>query len=717
MPLLRLRSGSFALAFAAIALTACGPNPFRQAETGGTTNTVAPGQPVELATFVGMVDETGKMTIQTFPSVAGGDPSALTAFQPTQDGQPGTGPANTFELVTENTSGYGAGSACTPAAWGGNVTLRSFYTTQTFWDVHVELTAVTSGYEGCNSAAAYADLSRVAGLWRYGTIGYAGGPVPNAVTALWAFRYVTPGSFSFTGRIMGIPGPLFDWQPSLVTTPVRQFQEVKTTTGHFVWNGTTFEDRLGLGITFTATGGTAHGDAIDLTGTLDPYATFSTTRGDAVFVAPAALAQRIDTSGEFTVCARFKPGRHPNWDNGDHPTKVLVSKGLPETYGVGAVSGWSLMQMHKAYCFHYGVAGTADVNLMSDYFGDELASPETWAFDYVCGGRNTSATDVNRRGLTVGAHGVTLGNVYQNISSTIGADDASLPLVIGGYLDNGTVTNRLADGGVYEIIFDSRPVTIDVMNDIVARAEGRTLTNGIGTSGSGAGANGWAPTTQTIVGDSSTTRQVPGVTGGPYTLAPYMTVPLLVDGNGNLQPSQSVVYSRPFTEDSTTTGYCVVADVTANAGWWDSGAGAPLVVDGIVQFGGNGLASGTLSFWNPWGFNFQVPGVTGIFGVSFGAWSGWAPASTHVFAACVDANNASDPHAHLYVDDLVTYAASTAINFNGSQGGGTPFNVGDPLAGVGIANGVPNGNAFTPLSGGRVHRVRFCPNSNPLLCR
>jgi hypothetical protein len=618
-------------------------------------------------------------------------------LNPVSDGSIGTGPDDSIEMYTTTTplpGEYVQGCSAVSNSFQGDIVIRSFFPTRTLWNVHAELTQVSDGQHlGCNSDAAYADLSATNGLWRYGTIGPKGSTVPGApdtVTRTWKFKYDTTTAFTFRGRIVGMIGPEFEWTPTTVTTPTRSFVPTANTTGHFVWNGSTFEDRLGTGVTFTRTNGPLTGGSVGLTANPDEYATFASS---TYYVAtPATGASNINTSGDFTVCVKFKPGRHPGMQ---HNTKVLVGKGtgqvavdkLPAVYN----EGWSLMQMHEAYCFHYRTPlDPADNQTMSPVWpGDQNdgsdpathpTQPETWAVDYLCGGRD----GMNIQSST---HGITPGLVY-GLNGYF-ANDAFLPLVIGADANG---ENQAGDAGVYEVIFDRRAATPAVMNEIVAAAEGRALPNAFG------GAATWIPT-------FATSTRVVGADSNPYLLPPYLTAPYRLDGNGLLQAGQTVNYTWPLTEDTAaTSGYCLGAELQANGAWW---SGAPVVAGNVIQFGNQsapGYATMYVNSAGQFGLIFNAFGMNTYFPIP--GLSGWTSGSTHTFKVCVDPSTGTPSNA-FFVDGVPI--GSYPIS------GGTPFTLDNPSVFVGIGNIIPGGFP-SPLTGAKVKRAFFCPHNNPALC-
>lgn len=113
-----------------------------------------------------------------------------------QDDIPGSGPANTVELVTNS---VGTNGEC-PAGFQtksfcGNVTLRSFYAGRALSNVYAQVTKITdtagnnlSGHSGINSSPSYVVggstlLSNNLGLWRYTGAGVTTGGVIAQSTA------------------------------------------------------------------------------------------------------------------------------------------------------------------------------------------------------------------------------------------------------------------------------------------------------------------------------------------------------------------------------------------------------------------------------------------------------------------------------------------------------------------------------------------------------
>jgi hypothetical protein len=187
------RTGAIALCL--LAAAAC---------RSGDTGSRAP-RPLVVATFSGTVDAaTGAVTIRADrpEGPAPGDPLASVVEIPVeQDGVPGSGTADTTELVTERAATV-AGACGAVDGFEGDIRIRSFYAGAVLTNVHVELTSLTpTGREACNSAARYEQLSDAFGLWDHGTLGRAGGGFDTSLRT-WRFRLPDQTRFVFRGRVM-----------------------------------------------------------------------------------------------------------------------------------------------------------------------------------------------------------------------------------------------------------------------------------------------------------------------------------------------------------------------------------------------------------------------------------------------------------------------------------------------------------------------------------
>ena len=161
-----------------------------------------------IAEFTGVADPiTGELTVNILPLDASTDPALRRLHQGVcemniiQDGVPGSGPADSIELVTEST-GYNEecfGYFASPL-FCGDVTVRSFYTTlkpQVFAQILTQ--APSTGYSVQNGDVIPGSSSGL-GSWAYGDL--TGAPDPgNANTRPWVFANAG-GRFTFTGRVV-----------------------------------------------------------------------------------------------------------------------------------------------------------------------------------------------------------------------------------------------------------------------------------------------------------------------------------------------------------------------------------------------------------------------------------------------------------------------------------------------------------------------------------
>ena len=237
--------------------------------------------------------------------------------------------------------------------------MRSFFATRSFSNVSIELLSVTTGFEACNSSAASEGMRASFGLWDYGAMAASG-----SATRPWRFRFPSSSAFTFTGRIMAtwddLPAPAagattFDWTPSMRPDPPHSFQDVVSTQGHVAWNGSRWVDTRGR-LDFQAVGSPAT-TWVGLVYPAQAYAgSFSPSR---YFLADLAHgAKDIDTTGDFTVCAKFKPGANPV----DGGFKVIVARGNPiDEDG----HGWALIDLtarEPGYAFIYRNGEDASVS-------------------------------------------------------------------------------------------------------------------------------------------------------------------------------------------------------------------------------------------------------------------------------------------------------------------------------------------------------------------
>jgi hypothetical protein len=167
--------------------------------------TQAPGSPAGTRRVVATVEGVFDGSRLTFrPGSTTAAAAGLVEIPVVQDGNPGTNPPDTIELVTEWVD-FGGTDACGPGvgsfdAW---VTLRSFYAHRALLNPYFEIVRMTpAGREACNSASpAPAGTTNQYGLFAYGAVDRLG-TAGNAQGALWRFRLPDMAPFVFTGRVV-----------------------------------------------------------------------------------------------------------------------------------------------------------------------------------------------------------------------------------------------------------------------------------------------------------------------------------------------------------------------------------------------------------------------------------------------------------------------------------------------------------------------------------
>jgi hypothetical protein len=618
------------------------------------------------ATFEGSFEPGKGLTIKTTPMAASGVVGRYVATDPYQDGLPGTGPVDTFELVTDaspapGTDANGCGSGLVD--YHGSITLRSFYKTQAFTDVAIELTSVSTGYEACNSVAAYGGMSGSYGLWDYLGIGVAGSATDHA-SQPWKFHFGGGQAFTFRGRIMAQAGALpippsgaaeFDWRPYMFNDPPHSFQETGTTISHVIWNGTGFIDTKGVANFQPVAATNAIDHAVGLAYPAQHWVGPFASGADRYEASPTPAA--LNFTGDFTVCAKFKPGANPL----EGGRKVLVAKGNPVDL---AGAGWALTQQHGTgptsgpqYGFFYVTLNNGN----TDTFVFPGNNPENSTFDYSCAGRSGNS-------ILVVAHGRDV-HFANTVTGTF-PDVAALPLVIGAAAGGSWPAT---DAGVYEVIFDSRAATLEVMNGIVDGAEGQQTRNGA-----------------SYYGNNVDALPVTGADGAVYHFPFGSTAPVSSDGSGLLDAGMllafggTTAFQAPVLPGSPGA-FCVGVEV-ASANW--AGASGCVLgdVDGYLKifFQGTEIGATTGNQWRALGGNM----------------SSWAANSRHTLLVCTP-----DPSlnvATLYVDG--TSVGSTDAS------GGPQFNL---TTGQLLVGTCYSGN----LTGARIGRVFACPTSDHMACQ
>jgi hypothetical protein len=622
-----------------------------------------------VATFEGRYDPaTGALTFSTTPadSMAEG-PLGRVAFIPYRDGKPG-GPRDTLELA--NGSILGSDMLCggSTASWEGEVSLKSYYETQSFSDVAVEILSITGGFEACNSVLAYGGMSATLGLWDYGSIG------PGASkTETWRFNRPSDVGFTFTGRVMATLGSLpapanggssFEWSPYMFMDPPHSFKDVGTTLSHVIWDGSSFVDTRGV-VTFLPAGATAPNHPVGLAYPVQQWAGPFPNGADRYEASPSPAA--LNLTGDFTVCVKFKPGVNPE----PLGRKVLVAKGNPVDM---AGPGWALTQQHgpvvgggAQYGFFYITLNDGN----SDTYVFPGDHPENSTFDYTCAGRSGDS-------ILVVAHGRE--THFANPVSGIIPGEAGLPLVIGAAAGG---AYPATDAGVYEVIFDSRGATMAVMNDIVDRAEGRKTYNGASYDGNDVDA-----------------LAVAGVDGLTYHFPVGATAPVSTDGDGSglLDAGTSVAFGGAANGltgvlPPGTSGYCVGADIANPLDVDFASAAGYILTDSSGYLRILILGDGTVIGVN--GNAYMQPKDIGL--------HAWEANTRHTLRVC--ATTAVIPGVtSFYVDSDAELFTSDSLE--------------TPLAD--LTNGQllvgSNNVGGSLLTGARVGRVFACPTADPTLC-
>lgn len=627
----------------------------------------APGQaglarPV--ASFEGTFDPaTGTIALRAVRALPAGAQAALVELPLLSDGTTGNNPRNTLELRNASPLNAGPGSCGESGAttWDADVTLQSFYTSQTLTNVYVELTSVSpAGHAGCNNAAPMTGVSAANGLWAYGTI------APGAsATATWSFRNVTSEAFTFHGRIMaevGAPvqgsGPEFDWSPSAIVMPESTFVRVATTTAQLAWNGTGWDS-------WVAAGGTISPQLVGLSGDhvvnlWDPPARYADLSQGYWVADEAHGGNLVDFTGDFTVCAKVKPQPNPDF-LGDR--RVFVAKGR-----LGD-EGWALYQNLNLYAFTYILNANTQPSA-----APVTSSPDLYDYDYICGGRVGDLVHGNAHGRDNGTHITFPGSL---------ADPATLALAIGAF-DDGAFRGH---GGVYEVIFDSRAADWSVIHEIVDMAEGRRLFPGAG---------GYTAVYRAAYAEAGT--DVVGADGATYRAPAYGTVPLAGDGTG-LAPEGSVIeYTHPLAASTVATGFCLGVEVAATGSWDD-------VLGGLLSYSGGQLRLQL----NPSG---SPPGPPWLGFVSQGVWfpgadlpTNWAVGSRHTFKAC------QEPYAAGPLSQVRVYADGVLLR-TGQVQSATVMSLDETSSTIQIGGGT----STTTLSRARIGRVFACGGSDAASC-
>jgi hypothetical protein len=171
---------------------------------------------------------------------------------------------------------------------------------------------------------------------------------------------------------------------------------------------------------------------------------------------------------DLLVCAVVKP----DWDPlGIYDVeRILIAKGKQD------VSGWVLMQMHGAFCFHYQTSPGAGNWVMTDTatyytnFGIRDEGPLNTSYAVVCAGRDDA-----RGQVVIAANSYEPSVKFMGVPSTPLVTDAT-PASVGGY-DDGDA-RFVFKGKIYETAVWNEPATAENIQAKMAQALGLTLPGG-----------------------------------------------------------------------------------------------------------------------------------------------------------------------------------------------------------------------------------------------
>jgi hypothetical protein len=431
--------------------------------------------------------------------------------------------------------------------------------------------------------------------------------------------------------------------------------EGSTTLAHIVFDGAKMVDTTGHTQWSQVGAPGAHA-----TGMWAPVQSYSGSfSSSAYWTADAASKSYLDqhTAGDFTVCARYKPGRYPG---GSAPNKIIIANGNPEGSGHG---GWSLMQMHEAFCFHYH-----DSSANGEWMGallPQIDSETVFSMEWTwhCGGRD--GADI--RGLWE-SYVSGMMAVGGQTTSSVGPFQPSTDLpTIGAYADG---SSPLFDGGVYEIIVKAEPATFGNMFRTVAEASG------------GIRAANQAP------------AQVLGADGAIHLGAPST---VSVQPGGTVIADSRIWVAEVLQHDPTSSGECY-GMVASSPDWTRIGQyTAPLMWSlgnaSSALFWNDPIHSQCLNAYDPTDGIVVVCGQPPVL----------PPGSRHTFLNCF---NTSDRFMRMYADgNPVPFAVS------GSAIALTLFpRLDDPQSTFGLYT---DSNAASL----DIHRVFACSTADPSSCK
>jgi hypothetical protein len=184
--------------------------------------------------------------------------------------------------------------------------------------------------------------------------------------------------------------------------------------------------------------------------------------------------------------------------------------------------------------------------------------------------------------------------------------------------------------------------------------------------------------------------QVVGNDAATYTLPPISIPPAALDGSGLLEAGRAALYGPPLTENTSTTGYCVGAEVVPTGTWASVSGGVFGFADVYSNWATSALymTLGPLTFTDGGAVVSDATVLTG--------------SASHVFMACKDPTTDSNGYS-LWVDGTERVAVNHDRRYVADlSASGYRFHVGE--------------GGGTALTGARIRRVFACPFSDGSLC-
>jgi hypothetical protein len=230
-----------------------------------------------------------------------------------------------------------------------------------------------------------------------------------------------------------------------------------------------------------------------------------------------------------------------------------------------------------------------------------------------------------------------------------------------------------SDGGVYEVIWDSRAISAAVAGQIIASAEGRATRNGA-----------------YHLGFDTDGPTVPGADLAGYLLPRGAGAPLTNDGSGLLDAGTQLTFNQVL-QANPASGSCIGVEVVA-ANW------AAVTGDVLGEVGGGFLKV----FFEADAGLLYVQGTNGnAYRARGPSVEGWAAGSRHTFKVCSTPHGTAE-NVSLYVDSSATPSLTTSAG---------------PLVDLFSTPVLVGTSGFgSPLSGARIGRVFACPTPTPGSC-